>query len=579
MGLFSTNKKEEASSRKLFGEACAQAEANAQWLLRRADLYPIYISPGFEHVFSVKPQRLIDDVDTLQRFMPEGDRAHIKRLVREWDGETTLRCEFDYLAPGTADAANAASSANTGADSTDAGTPAPDAPADGTAPRAARRHFRCNTTPTHDGAYLLVSMTDITNEHAQTAHAKAERDHAEALMSGRADFMNQMSHEIRTPLNGIKGLITLAQGHAGDPSRLADDLTRASDLSNYLLELVNDALDMSRLNSGHVELERAPFDMRLACEELRSMFEAQAAERKLNLAFDMKDCTHAFLIGDRMRLNQIIVNFLSNALKFTDAGGDITVTFREMYSDAATTNYMIRVRDTGKGMDPRFVGRIFKPFEQEDRTIARRYGGTGLGMAITAALVELMDGEIVVDTEPGRGSDFTVYLPFALASEAQATELAERGETLETATGPSDALVYDFQGKHFLMAEDNDLNAMIATEILANLGATVERADDGPAVVEAFANAEPNTFDAILMDVQMPTYNGWEATRRIRALERPDAKGVPIIALSANNYTEDARQSREAGMNGHAGKPIQINELKAQLAAATAESAYKGSDR
>ena len=572
MGLFSTNKKEGANSRKLFGEACAQAEANAQWLLRRADLYPIYISPGFEHVFGVEPQRLIDDVDTLQRFMPEGDRVRIRRLVREWDGESTLSCEFDYLAPG-ADAATA-----TGA----AADPASTGPASTASPagaQAARRHFRCTTAPTHGGAYLLVSMTDITGEHAQIAHAKAERDRAEALMSGRTDFMNQMSHEIRTPLNGIKGLITLAKGHADDPSRLADDLTRASDLSNYLLELVNDALDMSRLNSGRVELERAPFDMRLIREELRSMFEAQAAERKLNLAFDMEDCSHAFLIGDRMRLNQVIVNFLSNALKFTDAGGDITVSFREMYSDAATTNYMIRVRDTGKGMDPRFVSRIFKPFEQEDRTIARRYGGTGLGMAITAALVELMDGEIVVDTEPGRGSDLTVYLPFALASQEQVSKLAERGETLETATGPSDALVYDFQGKRFLMAEDNDLNAMIATEILANLGATVERADDGPAVVEAFAHAAPNAFDAILMDVQMPTYNGWEATRRIRALDRPDAKTVPIIALSANNYTEDARQSREAGMNGHAGKPIKINELKAQLAAATAESAYKGGDR
>ena len=228
-------------------------------------------------------------------------------------------------------------------------------------------------------------------------------------------------------------------------------------------------------------------------------------------------------------------------------------------------------------MDPRFTSRIFEPFEQEDRTIARRYGGTGLGMAITGALVELMQGEIVVDTELGRGTDFTTYIPFGLATQQQADELASAGETLEAFhSKESDATQYNFEGKHFLMAEDNDFNAEIAIELLGTLGVTVDHANDGPVVVDMFEKAPAGTYDAILMDIQMPTFNGWEATRRIRALDKDDAKTVPIIALSANNYVEDARQSREAGMNGHTGKPIEMDELKAQLAAATAESAYLG---
>ncbi len=579
MAIFGSKNRRAGNDARLFDEACAQAQTDVHYLLRREDLYPVHISPNFERVFGVEAQRLIDDVDTLQRFMPDEDRLRLKREVRTWDEESTLRIEFDYLMPGgNGGRARPAAAGRAPQPAQPAGgNPAQPDPA---RPAPERKHFRCQTTPVHEGAYLLVSMVDTTAEQAALDEARRERDRAQELVEGRTDFMSQMSHEIRTPLNGIKGLITLSQEHQDDKERLLDDLSRASDLSNYLLALINDALDMSRLNSGHVELECAPFDMRLITAELRSMFEAQAAQRQLSFNVEMQDCRDVFLIGDRMRLNQIIVNFISNALKFTDAGGSVTVTLREMYRDGDTVNYMIRVRDTGKGMDPRFVSRIFKPFEQEDRTIARRYGGTGLGMAITSGLVKLMEGEIVVDTELGRGSDFTVYVPLALAGDEARAMLAARGETLETADDRADVeLAYDFNGKHFLMAEDNDLNAMIAEEILGNLGSVVDRADDGPTVVAAFAASAPNTFDAILMDVQMPTFSGWEATRRIRALDRPDAQSVPIIALSANNYTEDARASREAGMNGHAGKPLDISELKAQLAAATAESAYRGSER
>ena len=545
MGLFKNNKKEQAEGARAFSNASRDAADAVSILFRESDLYPVYISPAFERVFGVDPDRLVDDVETLLRFIPDDCRLDVKRQCEKWDRAEALTLRFPYLMPASAAAA-----------------------------AGERKHFRATLTP-QDGA-IFASFVDITSEQALIDGALAERDHALEVVESRADFMSQMSHEIRTPLNGIKGLILLAKDHAAEPERLADDLSRAGELSGYLLSLINDVLDMSRLNSGHVELEKLPFDMRLVANDLRNMFEAQAADKGLSFSVALEDCENVFLVGDRMRLNQVVVNFVSNALKFTSAGGEVGITFREMYRKDDSVSYMIRVRDTGKGMDPRFVSRIFKPFEQEDRTIARRFGGTGLGMAITSALVDLAGGEIVVDTELGRGSDFTVYLPFDVATPAQIEELARESATLETAADANETVPdYDFDGKRFLLAEDNELNAMIAEEIIGSLGVTVDVAGDGPVVVDMFEKSQPYTYDAILMDIQMPTFSGWEAARRIRAMARPDAASVPIIALSANNYVEDARASREAGMNGHAGKPIEIPELKSQLAAAAAESAYR----
>lgn len=542
MGLFDTkHKQSDARLHQLLEDVCADSDQCVRILLRRDDLYPVYISANFRTMLGIDPQRYVDDIYVLLRRIPAENRLKIERTIKAWDraGKLTQLCAYDM--PGD---------------------------------QPVRKYFRLTTTPVADSERYLVELIDVTEERQAIESARAERDRALQIVEGRSSFMSQMSHEIRTPLNGIKGIIELARDHSDDRVRVLDDLQRADELSGYLLSLVNDVLDMSRLNSGHVELEALPFDIRLVARELQSMFEKQAQDAQIDYRVEMDGCADVFLVGDRMRLNQVIVNFISNALKFTDAGGSVTVAVREMYRSEQTVNYLIRVRDTGKGMDPRYISRIFLPFEQEDRTIARRYGGTGLGMAITDALVDLMGGKIVVDTEPGKGSDFAAYVPFRLADEKQIEQLEQNGETLETRSDEGGTPTeYTFAGKRFLLAEDNDLNAMIATAMLGDLGVAVDRADDGPVVVDMFEKSAPNAYDAILMDIQMPTLNGWEATHLIRALERPDAQTVPIIALSANNYVEDARESRKAGMNGHAGKPIEIAELKAQLAAATAESA------
>ena len=544
MGLFgSNNKRGQGRDQRAFDDACREAASNVEFLLRRSDLFPVYISPSFERVLGVSPQRLEDDTETLLRFLDDADRVRIQRLVNGWGGSEPLVFDASYRMP------------------------------DGTA----AKKLRCKISALRAGQHVLVEITDVTLEESLLEEERAARKKAEGIAAERMDFMSQMSHEIRTPLNGIKGTIILAREHRTEQERLLDDLTRAGELSSYLLSLINDVLDMSRLNAGRVELENLPFDLRLAAGDLSAMFASQAVAKGVDFTVDIAECDKVFLVGDRMRLNQIIVNFISNALKFTESGGRVEVTFREMYRRGSEANFMIRVRDTGKGMDPRFISRIFKPFEQEDRTIARRYGGTGLGMAITSALVDLMGGEIVVDTELGRGSDFTVYLPFKLATDEQAAQLAAAHETLETQAKRRDyAVEYSFEGKRYLMAEDNELNAMIAQELLASVGARTDVVSDGADAVATFAACEPGTYDAILMDIQMPTMNGWEATKKIRALDHAQARTIPIIALSANNYVEDARMSREAGMNGHAGKPIDFAELKAQLAAAAAESAYIG---
>ena len=546
MALFgSSEKKATARSRDLFAEAYRQAGVNVQILLRATDLYPIYISSNFERVFAVEPERMEDDVETLLRFVVETDRYRLKNEIMQWDRKKTLVTNASYIMPNSGE----------------------------------EKLFQLRFTSVLEGTHMLMAAIDITTTHAKVDQAVRERDRALAMAQDRTDFLSQMSHEIRTPLNGIQGMISLAMQHLDEKALLADDLARADELSSYLLTLINDVLDMSRLNSGRTELEIMPFDMRVIAAEVERMFSSQAKDKGLNYTVVCAECPDHFVMGDKMRLSQVIVNFVSNAIKFTPEGGDVGVSFREMRASDNVASYVIRVHDTGKGMDPRFVSRIFKPFEQEDRSIARRYGGTGLGMPIANGLVELMGGQIVVETELGEGSDFMAYIPFEKANSEQVAYLEQRGEVLELYKESGSRLVkYSFDGRRFLLAEDNEINATITVEMLKMRGAMVDVANDGPVVVDMFEKAASGTYDAILMDIQMPTYNGWEAARRIRALATLEAANIPIIALSANNNAEDARASRAAGMNGHVGKPIDFDELKAQLAAATAEKRLRRND-
>ena len=421
------------------------------------------------------------------------------------------------------------------------------------------RWMRFIVRRTPDGVYDLICFRDITALHDRIEDCEKRLAVAEEESRAKTTFLSRMSHEIRTPMNGIIGMLSLAKSKLRAGDETIQYLNKADELSGHLLALINDILDMSRIEAGKVELENKVFSLRGLADRLYDMFAKQLQSRGIRYEVNLEDMTIDSVVGDELRISQVIINFLSNAVKFTSEG-EIIVTFRQMMLQDNVADMMFRVHDTGIGMDHDFLNRIFRPFEQESIDTGRKYGGTGLGMAITDQLVRLMGGEIVVDSAPGEGSDFTVFLHLPVADKAAETTAALSGTTEQR---------YDdaFKGRRILMAEDNEINAEIAVEILGEMGAQVENAENGRLAVEMFESHPENWYDFILMDVQMPEMDGRTAARTIRALDRADAKTIPIFALSADAFVEDERLSIQSGMNGHFAKPVDFNALQQSIGA------------
>ena len=355
-------------------------------------------------------------------------------------------------------------------------------------------------------------------------------------------------------------MLTLAEGKLEKDNPAMQYLEKVDELSDHLLSLINDILDMSRIEAGRVQLESKPFSLRQLADRLYDMFAKNLEARGVHYEVRFEDMTVDYVIGDELRISQAIINFLSNAVKFTSEG-EIIVTFRQMMRSAGHVDLMVRVHDTGIGMAPEFINRIFRPFEQESIETTKRYGGTGLGMAITDHIVRLMGGEIVVESEPGKGSDFSVYLHLP---EAEAPEQTAKVKALSE-DDAEEKMQDSFKGRHILLAEDNEINAMIAVEILQEMGAEVDVAENGEVAVERFSAQPAGHYDFILMDVQMPVMDGRTATRHIRALNREDAKTIPIFGLSADAFVEDERLSKESGMNSHFSKPVDFRRLQKEI--------------
>ena len=373
---------------------------------------------------------------------------------------------------------------------------------------------------------------------------------AEAANEAKTEFLQRMSHDIRTPINGICGFVNMADHYADDIKKQTEYRTKVKEASNLLLELVNDVLDMSKLESGEIVLEEIPFNLSSIFKEVFVVIEQMASEQNIQIEWEKKEIIHRDFIGSPGYVKRVMMNILSNAVKYNRENGHIYISCMEIPSKQPEMTTMEFVcRDTGIGMTEEFQKCVFEPFAQEHTGSQTKFAGTGLGMSIAKNLIEKMGGSISFESKEGAGTTFVIQVPFKIDPDADKRE--EQRDVSEKS----------IKGLHILLAEDNELNMEIAEFVLQNVGADVTKAWNGQEAVELFRKSEPGGFDIILMDIMMPVMNGYEATKMIRSLDREDAKTIPIIAMTANAFTEDRLKAKEAGMNEHIVKPLDVELL------------------
>ena len=412
--------------------------------------------------------------------------------------------------------------------------------------------------------FLMFSIFWLWTYRTNLAHQKKEQEKdekykaelliaakkAEAANEAKTEFLQRMSHDIRTPINGICGMVNIADHYADDMEKQTEYRTKVKEASNLLLELVNEVLDMSKLESDEVILEEIPFNLSSIYREVFVVIEQMAAEQNIRIEWEKKEIIHKNLIGSPGYVKRVMMNILSNAVKYNRENGHIYISCIEIPSEQPEMITMEFVcRDTGIGMTEEFQKCVFEPFAQEHTGSRTKFAGTGLGMPIAKNLVEKMGGTITFESKEGVGTTFVIRLPFKINLYADKRE--EQKDVSEKS----------IKGLHILLAEDNELNMEIAEFMLQNEGADVTKAWNGQEAVEVFKKSEPGEFDVILMDIMMPVMNGYEATKMIRSLDREDAKAIPIIAMTANAFTEDRLRAKEAGMDEHISKPVDVRLL------------------
>lgn len=392
---------------------------------------------------------------------------------------------------------------------------------------------------------------------AENDAAKNAVQIAEAENRSKSDFLANMSHDIRTPLNAIIGITTLIEHEAESPEKVREYTKKITASGKHLLGIINEVLDMSKIESGKTVLYNAEFSIKDVIEQLDIMFRPQTDDKNQRLVMSLENIQHDMLVGDGVRLLQIMNNIISNSIKYTQSGGTIEISIREVpcFNDGKA-GLCFKVKDNGMGMSPEFVEKIFDTFSREKNNDTNSIQGTGLGMAITKNLVELMGGSIEVQSERGKGSCFEVNLEFDIYDLSQEDVKISENNIKDD---------FKISGMKFLCAEDNELNAEILGELLKMEGAYCKICHDGEEIVHEFEESKTGDYDIILMDVQMPKMNGYEATRRIRKGNHPDSKKIPIIAMTANVFSEDIKKSIDSGMTTHLSKPVNMETLKKSI--------------
>ena len=409
-----------------------------------------------------------------------------------------------------------------------------------------------NTMPWANTSLTITILLIFVNNQQRLLQKKTPD--AEAAVRAKSEFLSHMSHDIRTPINGMMGMLDIAQAHLNNPEKMDLCLSKMRGAADQLLSLINDVLDMSKIETGSIQLVEEPFDMIRLLNGTLAVQEIIASEKSLTIEQDIEGAIeHPCVCGSPNYVRSILVNIISNAIKYTNPGGDIFVSARELSCDGEYVKFEFIVSDTGIGMSEEFAEHIFEPFTQEHAENRSSYQGTGLGMSIVKNLINKMKGTITLETKQGEGSTFTITLPVKLD-----TVCFEETETEEEETS--------IEGMKILLVEDNDLNLEVAQYILEDAGAEIIVARNGLESVELFEQSESDSFDVILMDVMMPVMDGLTATKRIRKLKRKDARTVPVIAMTANVFNEDIIAAKEAGMNEHIAKPLDFDKLIHTLA-------------
>lgn len=497
-----------------YNDVLAQGGLQVQILMKHKLYIPVFCTNNVEEILCMSKERFLNDPTYIKNIMEDSKYREFANVLKNWDGVTPIEYDFFNIKN--------------------------------------NKWFRFTLTATKDGKFDYLAFRNVTKYVEKENELLKLARQAESESESKTAFLSNMSHDIRTPMNGILGMLALARSQIKTDTSALTYLDKAEDLSQFLLNIINDILDISRIEAGKLEIKENEFDLLEFADNLRNMFQKNIEAKGLKYSVDVIDCKHRYLVGDELKLTQIMANFLSNSYKFTEKG-EIRVTIQEMMDTKDDVQLMMRVHDTGSGMSQDFLDKVFRPFEQEGRNENSKITGSGLGMAIADQFTRLMGGEIFVDSKIDIGTDFSVYITLKKASfevEAKSKEVEE-----------DDTKEYSYSGLRILLAEDNEINAEIAKSIFEMNNATVDLAVNGKKAVEKFVNSPSGKYDVILMDIQMPVMNGWQAIDKIRNSNSSDAQSVAIFALTADAYVESDDEMIGEQIDGYFLKPVDFDKM------------------